>query len=115
MLNFENISVKQAIRHIKNKRKENLKKFDENYEKALKLIDLGKYYEAQRLTNEDVLGYYHVYIEAEQKEKAGKLEEAAEIYWRNIYINGTEAPANFKRLLIILRKLNRLSEELKIA
>lgn len=115
MLNLKNISVKEAIEYIKNKRIENRRKFDGNYKKAEKLIESGKFEEAQKLTQEDVLGYYPVYAEAEEKEKAGKLEEAAELYWRNIYTNGTDAPANFKRLLIVLGKLDRLSDELKVA
>ena len=115
MSNLENIPVKEAIEHIRNKRIENRKKFDENYKKTEKLIESGKFEEAQKLTREDVLGYYPVYAEAEKKEKAGKLEEAAELYWRNIYNNGTDAPANFKRLLIVLGKLGRLSDELKVA
>lgn len=115
MLNLENISVKEAVEHIKNKRTENKRKFDENYKKAEKLIESGKFEEAQKLTQEDVLGYYPVYAEAEKKEKAGNLEEANELYWRNIYTNGTDAPANFNRLLSVLSKLGRLSDELKVA
>lgn len=115
MLNLKDISVKEAIEHIKNKRIENKKKFDETYKKAEKLIESGKFEEAQKLTQEDVLGFYPVYADAEEKEKVGNLEEAAELYWRNIYTNGTDAPANSKRLLIVLRKLGRLSDELKVA
>ena len=115
MSNLENIPIKETIEHIRNKRIENRRKFDENYKKAEKLIESGKFEEAQKLTREDVLGYYPVYAEAEKKEKAGKLEEAAELYWRNIYTNGTDAPANFKRLLVVLGKLGRLSDELKVA
>jgi len=115
MSNFENIPIKEIIEHIRNKRIENRRKFDENYKKAEKLIESGKFEKAQKLTREDVLGYYSVYAEAEKKEKAGKLEEAAELYWRNIYTNGTDGPANFKRLLIVLGKLSRLSDELKVA
>jgi hypothetical protein len=108
-------SVKEVVKYIKKKRIANKRKFDENYKKAEKLIESGKFKEAQKLTREDVLGYYPVYAEAEKKEKAGKLEEAAELYWRNIYTNGTDGPANFKRLLIVLGKLGRLSDELKVA
>ncbi len=115
MLNLKDISVKEAVEHIKNKRAENRRRFDENYKKAEKLINSGKFDEAQKLTQADVLGYYPVYAEAEKKEKEGKLEEAAELYWRNIYVNGTDAPANFRKLLTISRKLGRLSDELKVA
>lgn len=115
MLNLENISVEEAVEHIKNRRIENRRKFDENYKKAEKLIESGKFEEAQNLTHEDVLGYYPIYAEAEKKERAGKLEEASELYWKNIYTNGTDALANFNRLLIVLKKLDRLSDELKVA
>lgn len=114
MLNLESISVEEAIEHIRNKRAENRRKFDENYKKAEKLIESSKFDEAQKLTQEDILGYYPVYAEAEKMEKADELEKAAELYWRNIYINGTDAPANFKRLLIVLSKVGRLSDELKV-
>lgn len=115
MLNLENISVKEAVEHIKNKQIENKRKFDENYKEADKLIALNKIEESLKLINEDVLGYLDVYEEAYKKEKAGKLEEASELYWKNIYTNGTDAPANFKRLLVVLRKLGQLSDELKVA
>jgi len=108
-------SVEEVVEYIKKKRIANKKKFDENYKKAFELIDFGKSEEAQKLTQEDVLGYYPVYAEAEKKEKAGKLEEAVELYWTNISTNGTDAPANFTRLMIILKKLGRLSERSKIS
>jgi len=108
-------SVEEIVGYIKNKRIANRRKFDENYKKAEKLIESGKFEKAQKVTHEDVLGYYPVYVEAEKKEKAGKLEEAAELYWANISTNGTDAPANFYRLMGILKKLGRLSEELKVS
>ena len=108
-------SVEEVVEYMKKKRIANKRKFDENYKKAFKLIDSGKSEEAQKLTQEDVLGYYPVYAEAEKKEKAGKLEEAAELYWTNISTNGTDAPANFTRLMVILKKLGRLSEALKVS
>lgn len=115
MLNLKNISVKEVVEHIKNKRIENERINDEIWERAKKLMELGFWEEVQKLTQRDVLGYYPFYVEAEEIEKAGKLEKAAELYWRNIYINGTDAPANFKRLLIVLSKLGQLSDELKVA
>jgi len=108
-------SVEEILEYIKNKRIVNRRKFHENYRKAEKLIEFGKFVEAQKLTREDVIVYYHVYAEAEKKEKAGKLEEAAELYWTNISTNGTDAPANFTRLMVILKKLGRLSEALKVS
>jgi hypothetical protein len=62
-----------------------------------------------------VVAYFPVYQKAEKLEKEGNLEEAAKIYWSNIYENGTDAPANFKRLLIVLSKLGRKKEELAVA
>ena len=108
-------SVEEIVEYIKNKRIANRRKFHENHKKAEKLVESGKFEEAQKLTQKDVVVYYHVYAEAEKKEKAGKLEEAAELYWTNISTNGTDAPANFTRLMIILKKLGRLSEALKVS
>jgi len=108
-------SVEEIVEYIKNKRIANRRKFHENLIKAEKLIESGKFEEAQKLTREDVIAYYHVYAEAEKKEKADKLEEAAELYWTNISTNGTDAPANFTRLMVILKKLGRLSEALKVS
>lgn len=108
-------SVEEIVEYIKNKRIANRRKFHENHIKAEKLIESGKFEEAQKLTREDVVAYYHVYAEAEKKEKAGKLEEAAELYWTNISTNGTDVPANFTRLMVILKKLGRLLEALKVS
>jgi len=99
----------------KNKRIANRRKFHENNIKAEKLIESGQFEEARKLTREDVVVYHHIYAEAEKKEKSGKLEEAAELYWTNISTNGTDAPANFTQLIIILKKLDRLSEALKVS
>jgi hypothetical protein len=62
--------------------------------------------------------YWAIFLSIKKQkswEKEGKLEEAAKIYWSNIYENGTDAPANFKRLLIVLSKLGRKKEELTVA
>ncbi|GAG57772.1 unnamed protein product [marine sediment metagenome] len=115
ILDLKTSSVEEIVEYIKNKRIANRRKFHENLIKAEKLIESGKFEEAQKLTQEDVIAYYHVYAEAEKKEKAGKLEEAAELYWTNISTNGTDAPANFTRLMVILKKLGRLSEALKVS
>jgi hypothetical protein len=109
------INVKEIISVIKKKRENNIKKFEEIYAKAEKLISQGKVQKAQDLTSQDVLSYFPVYKKAEKLEKEGNLEEAAEIYWSNIYKNGTDAPANFKRLLIVLSRLDRKKEELSVA
>lgn len=109
------MDIDEAVSKIKEKRKQNQKKFNENYKKAESLINKGQYQKAQKLTSEDVTGYFQVYSSAEKLEKAGKLEDAAKTYWRNIFENGTDAPANFKRLLIVLSKLGRKKEELSVA
>ena len=54
---------------MKNKRVANRRKFHENYKKAEKLIQCGKLEEAQKLTREDVVVYYHVYAEVEKRKK----------------------------------------------
>ena len=109
------INIDKAVSTIRNKRIDNQRKFESNYEKAKALIKKGQTQKAQELTSQDVLGYFPVYQKAEKLEKEGKLEEAAKIYWSNIYENGTDAPANFKRLLIVLSKLGRKKEELTVA
>ena len=62
-------SVEEIVEYIKNKRIANRRKFHENYKKAEKLIECGKLEEAQKLTREDVVVYYHVYAEAEKRKK----------------------------------------------
>jgi hypothetical protein len=47
-------SVEEIVEYIKNKRIANRRKFHENYIKAEKLIESGKFEEAQKLTREDV-------------------------------------------------------------
>jgi len=109
------INFKEVISVIKRRRENNIKKFEENSAKASELAGQGKFKKAQDLTSQDVLGYYHVYAKANKLEKEEKLEEAAKIYWKNIYENGTDAPANFKRLLIVLSKIGRKKDELSVA
>ncbi len=115
IFDLKNSSVEEIVEYIKNKRIANRRKFHENNIKAEKLIESGQFEEARKLTREDVVVYHHIYAEAEKKEKSGKLEEAAELYWTNISTNGTDAPANFTQLIIILKKLDRLSEALKVS
>lgn len=109
------INIDKVVSTINKKRENNQSKFDENYEKAKTLIKKGQTKKAQELTSQDVIGYFPIYRKAEKLEKEGKLEEAAKIYWSNLYDNGTDAPANFKRLLIVLSKLGRKQEELSVA
>lgn len=100
---------------IKEKRKKNNEKYDNNIKRALELIGEGKSLQAQRLSEKDVQGFYEYYVMAENEEKSGNLKEAANIYWYNIFHNGTDAPANFTRLMILLRKMDEFELELKVA
>lgn len=109
------INIDKAISTIRNKRKDNQRKFKSIYEEAKELIRKGQTQKAQELTSQDVVSYFTVYQKAEKLEKEGNLEEAGKVYWSNIYENGTDAPANFKRLLIVLSKLGRKKEELSVA
>jgi hypothetical protein len=115
LIKLEDISIEDAIQHIENKRTKNSNKAERLDERVDKLFDKDMLLEAQELISKDVTSYYHVYAEAKAQEKAGNLTKAARIYWKNIYVNGTDAPANYKKLLIVLRKLNRLKDELKVA
>jgi accessory colonization factor AcfC len=109
------INVEEVILAIKKKKQKNISTFEENYAKAVELMGQGKAKKAQDLTTQDVIGYYDIYAKANKLEEEGKLEDAAKIYWKNIYENGTDAPANFKRLLIVLSKIGRKKEELSVA
>jgi len=117
MLNISKLSVEKIVEIIENKRAKSKRKFDKNYEKIDKLIKAGKWKKPELISkfDKDVLGYYPIYAKAEKKEKQGNLRAAAKLYWKNIFVNGTDAPANFRRLLIVLDKLNELEDELKVA
>lgn len=110
-----NIDTNSAIETIKHQRILNHKQFKLNCKKVRELIDQGKFNQASNLSNKDLLGYFHIYQMAKNIEEEGNLERAANLYWENIYKNGTDAPANFNRLLIVLNKLKLYEEELKIA
>ena len=69
IFDLKTILIEEVVEYIKKKRIANKRKFDENYKKAFELIDSGKSEEAQKLTQEDVLGYYPVYAEAEKRKK----------------------------------------------
>jgi len=115
MLNISKFRVEKMVKIIEKKRAKNRTEFNKNYEKAIRFIKAGKDKKAQELSSTDVLGYYSVYAEAEKKEKQGDLRSAAKLYWKNIFVNGTDAPANFRRLLIVLGKLGEFEDELKVA
>lgn len=109
------IEEDEIIRQIRIKRQKNEQLFDDNQEKLDKLIDNGKYEAANSLSSFDILGYFEFYQYAQEEEKKENLVKAAEIYWYNIFINGTDAPASFERLLILLRKLKEFEKELVVA
>ena len=52
------INIDKAVTDIRNKRKDNKRKFKSNYEKATALIRKGQTQKAQELTSQDVLAYY---------------------------------------------------------
>lgn len=117
MLNISKFRVEKMVKIIEKKRARNQKEFNKIYEKIDRLIKAGKWKKPESIPkfDKDVLGYYPVYAKAEKKEKRGDLRGAAKLYWKNIFVNGTDAPANFRRLLIVLEKLNELEDELKVA
>lgn len=108
------IKEDEIIRKIRIKRQKNMQLFENNYNTRLKLIDSGKSEEAYQIDSFDP-GYFEFYQDAQEEEEKGNLKRAAEIYWYNIFNNGTDAPANFSRLLILLRKLKEFEKELVVA
>ncbi|MEX1014919.1 MAG: hypothetical protein WDZ80_07225 [Candidatus Paceibacterota bacterium] len=113
------LDVKGAIAKIKGKRKQNQKALDDHYKRASDLNSKGESEKALELIQggavSDILSYSSVTDKAYKLETAGKLEQAAKVYWINIYENGSDLPYNFKRLMIILSKLKRKKEELTVA
>lgn len=109
------IEESDIIKQINNKRKENEQKSCDNQDKVEELMHKGKYNDANRLSSLDFLGYLEFYQYAQQEEKNENIKKAAEIYWYNIFNNGTDAPASFDRLLILLRKLKEYEKELIVA
>ena len=88
-----------AIKLITRKREINNAMLDSNFEQALKIQDMN----------------FKNYQKAYELEKRGDLIKAAKLYWKNIYKNGSDAPANFNRLLIVLDKLKHYEDELRVA
>jgi len=113
------LDIDRAISKIKEKRARNQKALDDHYKKISDLNSKGEHEKALALmqgnVTSDILSYSAVTAKAEKLEKAGKLEESAKVYWKNIYENGSDLPYNFKRLMIILSKLKRKKEELTVA
>jgi hypothetical protein len=115
MVDFENIHVKEVIDHIRHRREENRLKLEETNKLVMELIRLGRLAEAKRLIDESASKPFTLYAKAEEHENGGDLEYAAELLWENIYANGADAAANFKKLMDILRKLECCEGELKVA
>ena len=100
---------------IKIIREHNIEKQNMAYEQALFLNNKGRHEEAIKLSSSDYIGFVGFYYLAEKEEKKQNFQRAAEIYWYNLYHNGTDAPANFRRLLILLRKMKEYRKELRVA
>lgn len=68
-----------------------------------------------KIIEEDYLYFYPIYHKSELAEESGDITRASEILWFNIYHNGTSAPGNYNRLMILLRKMGQHNMELKVA
>ena len=109
-------TVNEAVEIIKNRRSEIEKQKDLLYRKELELVDEGKFNALNKVYEKiQGLDFADVYQKAHLLEKSEKIDAAANLYWKNIFVNGSDIPANFTRLLILLNKLNLPSEELKVA
>lgn len=115
MVDFEKISVAEAVEHIRRQRVENMAKLEENNRLVMELISLGRLKEAKRLIDEGGSKHYTLFAKAEEYENEGNLEAAADCYWENIYGNGADACANYKRLMDVLHRIDCCEGELKIA
>jgi hypothetical protein len=115
MVDFENIRVEEAINHIRRRQEENRSRLEETNNLAMELIRLGRQREAKRLIDESVSGHLRLLARAEQCENCGDLEDAAELLWENIYVNGADSAVNFRKLMNVLRKLGCCEGELKVA
>ena len=115
MFDFEKISVTDAVEHIKRRRAENTVKLEENNRLVMELISLGRLKEAKRLIDEGGSKHYTLFAKAEEYESEGNLEAAADCYWENIYTNGADACANYKKLMDVLHRIDCCAGELKVA
>lgn len=115
MIGLEQISVEEAIDLIERKRNERRVKLEERNRLAMELISLGRLKEAKRLLEESTSEQLTMFARAEDCENCGDLEEAAKLYWRNIFVNGADAAVNFKRLMEVLERLDRCDCEIKVA
>ena len=115
MVNFEQISVEEAVEHIKSRRAENTSRLEENNRLVMELISLGRLREAKKLIDEGGSKHYALFAKAEEYENSGNLEAAVDCYWKNIYVNGADACANYKRLMDVLHRIDCCEGELKVA
>jgi hypothetical protein len=115
MIGLEKISVDEAIDLIEQRRIEQRERLEERNRLAMELISLGRLREAKRLIEESTSEQLTMFARAEDCENCGELEEAAKLYWHNIFVNGADASANFKRLMDVLERLNRCDCEMKVA
>ncbi len=115
MVDFDKITVTEAVEHIKRQRAENTSRLEENNRLVMELISLGRLKEAKKLIDEGGSKHYALFAKAEEYENEGNLEAAVDCYWQNIYINGADACANYKRLMDVLQRIDCCEGELKVA
>ncbi len=115
MIGLEKISVKEAIGLIEGRRDDRRDRLEERNRLAMELIGLGRLKEAKKLIEKSTSEQLTMFARAEDCENCGELEEAAKLYWHNIFVNGADASANFKRLMDVLERLNRCDCEMKVA
>ncbi len=115
MIGLEEISVKEAIDLIEGRRDERRERLEERNRLAMELIGLGRLKEAKKLIEKSTSEQLTMFARAEDCENCGELEGAAKLYWHNIFMNGADASANFKRLMDVLERLNRCDCEMKVA
>ena len=112
---IKDIDIEVAIKKISNTQLLNSKLAEEKRLKAQELVSKGRYKEACKLDGIDTEYFLEVYQKGLEAEENKEFKKAANIYWHNIYINGTIAPASYNRLLILLRKMDMIEEEFIVA
>lgn len=115
MIDFEKISVAEAVEHIKKRKAECRSRLEESNRLVMELISLGRLKEAKKLIDEGGSRHYALFAKAEEYENEGNLEAAIDCYWENIYVNGADACVNYKRLMNVLHRINCCEGELKVA
>jgi len=113
--NLHNLDIEEVVHQIGEKRVKNAVQEGERLKKMLNLFEYNIELPDNDSSKQSNGGFYYYYSEALVSEKNGELRKAAELYWDNIYQNGTDAPASFIRLLIVLNRLEEYEIELKIA